>query len=159
MINAELERIKIKNDTQKLIDSLIDRFYYRPLPEGLSEQARNTYKKRIPDLFKIKPIGDMYLVDLKTYQEIALGYERIVIGDYGAFVEIKDEDILKRNIIIKPGEEKRFTKQYSNCKYYWYCPTSNLETKLYKQRRKVGYADYKVGYWYVSVFDVDIVER
>ena len=77
--------------------------------------------------------GTIY--DALTGVKIASGYTRLVIGDYGAYLEISEEQIEFNNICIKNGQEWRLDKQrYPNSKYYWYV-TDNIEgaTKIYYQ--------------------------
>lgn len=62
---------------------------------------------------------------------IATGYQRIVIGDYGAYIEIPPRMIIVDNLKIKSGEEYRFQERYKNVKYYWLCPITDEEVKIY----------------------------
>lgn len=83
--------------------------------------------------------------------QIAIGYFRIVIGDYGAYVEIPELWMFKNKIKIKPHEEYRLELPYNaTVKYLWYCPTFDEDIKIYYQLRKVEYADYKPGYYYIA---------
>lgn len=88
--------------------------------------------------------------------KISNSYDRIVIGDYGAFIEIDKKDMIKENIKIKEGEEYRIydTRYSNNVKYFWYTTKDNSNIKIYYQRRKVNYADYKIDKYYVSVHEV-----
>ncbi|MHA2066923.1 MAG: hypothetical protein ACXABY_21345 [Candidatus Thorarchaeota archaeon] len=86
---------------------------------------------------------------------IAWGYERIVVGDYGAYLEISPEDMILDNICQRwKGEPKRAVK------YIWMqlrrLPRSGHNIKIYHQQATVRYADYKPGMYYVSVDDVQI---
>lgn len=95
---------------------------------------------------------------------IAKGYERIVVGDYGAYLEIKPNDLIVP-LKIKEGQEWRLDREYlvkheleNNIKYVWYTyiPTSRTnEIKVYYQLNPVKYADYKRGFYYISVLDFD----
>jgi hypothetical protein len=92
-----------------------------------------------------------YKVDLynDANTKIAVGYNRIVIGDYGAYVEISPEDMVLENIKPKwPGTPKRPVK------YIWLETNDELETKIYLQKSAVKYADYQPGLYYVAPADI-----
>ena len=129
-------------------------YAYKKLPSSLSLIVRKEYGRYLPDFFlseqnKYKPLFT------RDGIQIAKKWNRIVIGDYGAFVEINPEDICKENFIVKPGEEYRTNDSYysNNIKYHWYIPKSGSESKLYFQQREVTYADYKSNMWYVSPYE------
>jgi len=98
------------------------------------------------------------------YEPLAEGYERIVYGDHGPYVEFKQERINWK--ICRP--ERRGMGYYDT-----YLARGNKVTKLYIQRFPVkdlpnppkgkyahnnncpeGYADYKTGMVYVSTDDI-----
>lgn len=89
---------------------------------------------------------------------IATGYNRVVIGDYGAFVEFDKTQVIKQNIKVKVGQEYRYNdKQYSeNVKYLWLTAKDNSDCKIYFQKKTVNYADYKEGMFYISPYEVKI---
>jgi hypothetical protein len=95
---------------------------------------------------------------------IAEGYNGIVKTDEGEmYYEFEDSHIKKENIHIpararwRVNSDKAFYVEYrSNCQ---------RNVKLYHQLKLVSYADYKIGRWYISVYDViyevegDIIEH
>lgn len=87
---------------------------------------------------------------------IAYTYNRIVIGHYGAFIEMKTDDIYEKNIKIKRGQEYRVIdrKYRDKVKYQWFTTKDESDCKLYKQMREVAYADYITGKWYISPFEI-----
>jgi hypothetical protein len=87
---------------------------------------------------------------------IAYKYNRIVIGHYGAFIEIEKDDIYRDNVKCEPGQEYRIRdRRYRDkVKYQWYTAKDNSHCKLYKQTRQVAYADYQEDMWYISPFEV-----
>jgi hypothetical protein len=87
---------------------------------------------------------------------IAYKYNRIVIGHYGAFIEIEDDDIYDKNVKCEPGQEYRIRdRRYRDkVKYQWYTAKDHSHCKLYKQKRQVAYADYQENMWYISPFEV-----
>ena len=78
-----------------------------------------------------------------------------MVGDYGAFIEFSEDDITEE-FIIQPGQEYRVNdEKYKNkVKYIWLTINDGSNIKIYKQKRKVTYADYKSKKYYVSVHEV-----
>lgn len=85
----------------------------------------------------------------KSGQEIAIGYNRIVIGERGPYIEF--DDIIVDNSIIPPDQKWRL---YSDVAYYVERRTTSDNIKIYHQRLTVNYADYKIGKYYISPFDL-----
>lgn len=85
---------------------------------------------------------------------IASDYTRLVQGGRGDYLEMADDMIVKENIEIQPGQKFRLdTEQQSRVFYHWY-RTKQGWYKLYYQIRLVGYADYKIGFWYIDPLHV-----
>lgn len=80
---------------------------------------------------------------------IATGYTRVVIGKRGPYIEFSDDQILKENIQVPEKEKYRLDVDYV---YYHEYRTKQDFVKLYFQRKTVDYADYRVGFWYISPF-------
>lgn len=79
----------------------------------------------------------------------ANGYERIVHGGRGDYMELKKEQICiplrsKFNAILP----SRITNNESF--YYYYLVPFGRDEKIYWQCMTVNYADYKIGYYYIS---------
>ena len=128
-------------------------YKYKPLPCEESIEARREYENNLPAGFSAKKTISFPLYSRQGLK-IANGFRRIVIGDYGAFIEI--EEIVMDNICVKPGQEFRINdKRYSiNIKYHWYTTKDDSDAKLYFQQKGVSYADYKPGMWYISPYEV-----
>jgi hypothetical protein len=78
----------------------------------------------------------------------ASGYERVVHGGRGAYVELTKEEILvslKSHFDTKVPEEITPEPFF----YHWLDPIGRTE-KIYWQINTVKYADYKIGYYYIS---------
>lgn len=138
---------------QKQAD-LAKQYGYKKLDEKLSYETRKEYASNLPDFFyfecnKKEPIHSRDGVLL------AKKWQRVVIGDYGAFIEIDDKDACRENLSVKKGEEYRIDDpKYSNSvKYQWFVPCNGYEAKMYFQQAEVVYADYKAGKWYVSPYE------
>jgi len=87
---------------------------------------------------------------------ISNGYNRIVIGDYGAFIEFDKDQVVRESLKVKTGQEYRINdpKYSEHVKYYWLTPKDKSDMKVYFQKRTVIYADYKVDMFYVSVYEI-----
>jgi hypothetical protein len=76
---------------------------------------------------------------------VARGYNRVVIGDRGPYIEFDSYQIIKNFHKIDNPSHKYYEEYRSNCK-------SNV--KIYYQLLPVNYADYKIGKFYISPFDL-----
>ena len=116
--------------------------YYQPFDTEDSKLLREYYKKTCPIIehTSIKNTNDTM---------IAVDYRRIVYGDYGAYVEIEPNDMTLSNLEYRFGN--RPTRPV---KYLWMQTVDSLKTKVYHQQGTVRYADYIVGMYYVSPFDI-----
>ncbi len=93
----------------------------------------------------------------------AQGYCRIVYGDHGPYVEFEQ-------VHLQVPLRNKFPTTPKDAFYVWMVPTDGSQLKVYHQLRTVeylknppaggfrgnreeGYADYKVGYIYVSPYD------
>lgn len=140
-------------NTLKLEAGLAKKYKYKPLSCILSEKARNFYKRNIPEW--LKENGDNIPLYTNKGSLIAKRYTRIVIGDYGAFIEFELEDIEKiGSFRIAPGQEYRIEDRYKNVKYLWFTIADGSNIKIYFQKGLVDYADYKINKFYVSVHEV-----
>jgi hypothetical protein len=110
---------------------------------------------------------------------IAKGYNRVVYGDHGPYVEFEPRHILVP-LISKFGNNVDFNNIPDNPKYYYYwmqymyypikfyfqlktvkkCPNApyRKDGKPYKFNRIEGYADYKIGKIYVDPYEFGIIK-
>jgi hypothetical protein len=107
-----------------------------------------TYEKRL----KIPHSKRNDSLTLKTENGLILatGYNRIVIGSRGPYVEFHPEHIVCANIVVPTNQSWRL--KHDNVYYNEYRSRDYCNVKLYEQRRVVDYADYIVGMWYISPF-------
>lgn len=83
---------------------------------------------------------------------IATAYERVVIGGRGPYVEFLPGQVVAESFHIPKEQEYRLTADYVY--YVEYRSNCIANVKAYFQRRAVDYADYRVGHWYISPFDI-----
>lgn len=138
-------------DTRTIETELAQQYHYKPLPKQLSEEYRNLYTINIPDF--LNNHQSLYTVN---HTLICSNFNRIVIGDYGAFVEFLSEQANKESFIIAPGQEYRLFPRYNNVKYIWLTISDSSNVKIYYQKNTVKYADYIPKRYYVSVHEVTI---
>lgn len=136
-----------------VIDSLITTYKYKRLPYDLSLKVRDLYRKHIPPFLKEE--GDNKKLYSLSNALIANAYERIVIGDYGAYVEFTEVQANKEAFIIAPKQGYRVTDhRYKDLVKFIWLTTEEQDIKIYYQKKPVVYADYKVGYYYVSILEL-----
>lgn len=133
----------------KIVAENLSRGQHTPLSQNLSDSIRIKYFNEIP-LF-LKTCGDDKPIFNRCGTEISSGYDKIVIGDYGAYVEIPEGLINKDKI-----EHKFCGQKKSDIFYEWMFTKDKCATKVYYQLRRVKYADYCPGKYYVSVHDVKV---
>ena len=135
---------------------LAEKYQYKPLPGDLSGKYREFFRQNIP-AFLNEDGADRPLRTAKG-TIIADGYDRIVVGDYGAFIEFGKDRLGQDTVpfVITPGQEYRVhDERYSrNVKYVWMTVPDGSNIKIYLQKKRVSYADYKPGKYYVSVHEV-----
>lgn len=136
-------------------EKLAQKYKYKKLNSILSQKVRKKYEENIPKGFKIEGDRDCRLYT-KNGLLIAIGYERIVIGDYGAFIEFDSFQAVLKNIKVKEGQEYRIndSNYKEHVKYYWLTAKDKSNIKIYQQIKEVSYADYKAGMYYVSPYEV-----
>lgn len=135
-----------------LSDELSNKYKYKKLSDKLSNIARNIYANTIPAFLlsfdKTKPLYTL------NGSLICSGYDRIVIGDYGAYIEFSSEQANKDLFTIATGQEYRIDNlRYANVKYAWLTINDGSQIKIYYQKNTVSYADYKPQYYYISVYE------
>jgi len=143
------------------------------------------YNNRIEDKSKLENIlnlqeeGDLNKIFLLPNGKVfAEGYNRIVYGDHGPYIEFNKSHI-KCKLYSRFGnkiDEENLPKD-SKYYYFWLFPHGSEKTKVYLQikpvtdlpnapkredgkksafNRKEGYADYKSGMYYVDPYSLSI---
>lgn len=123
----------------------IENNYWSPLPKDISKLVREHYRVNC----KFSLDGSNKLICNKAGTKIAVGFNRVVIGDYGAYLEITSGQLCHENI-----QNKWNRKPNRPVKYIWMETKDELRTKIYFQQVTVKYADYVVGRYYVNPDEV-----
>ena len=86
---------------------------------------------------------------------VAMGYNRVVIGDRGPYIELLNEHILFDGLYIPKDQHWRFETSWREKVYYFEFRTiDDSYVKVYLQNRRVSYADYIKDRWYISPFEL-----
>jgi len=130
-------------------------------------------KKKIEALYDLDEFGDhrreFHLIESKDIL-LAVGYNRIVYGDHGPYVEF-DREHFKLELFPKFN-----TKCPQDAYYEWMTVHEDQNLKVYRQLREVrnlpnppspgfrgnrveGYADYLTGKYYIDPYSIQIGAR
>lgn len=87
---------------------------------------------------------------------IAKGYVRVIDGGRGPYIEFRRDQIQFDNLYVPKECRWRFAEDEigKNAYYFEYRSMDAAYVKVYRQKRTVSYADYKIGLWYISPEDV-----
>lgn len=148
---------KIGREMLDFQERLAKEYGYAPIGYNLFlGDVRQKYRDALPGWCKLN--GCIIPCYTLSGTLIAKGYNRIVIGDYGAFVEFTSEQAVKSNMIVQPGQEYRITdpRFSERVKYFWYTAKDDSGVKIYFQQKTVTYADYLPGMYYVSPYELQV---
>lgn len=87
---------------------------------------------------------------------VATGYQRVVIGERGPYIEFSSEQIIKNALYVPDSCVWRLQ---STLVFYHEWRSKQDYVKFYYQRKKVGYADYRRGFWYASTFALRLADN
>lgn len=135
-------------------EQLAHQYRYKPIHRTFFLDVRTEYEDALPDWCNVA--GDDISLETVSGTVIANGYTRIVIGDYGSFIEISPSQILMDKLHVREGQTYRIEdpRYAEHVKYLWYTANDRSDVKVYLQKRTVEYADYKPWMIYVSVYEV-----
>ena len=136
-------------------EDLAKRYKYAPIePNLLDGDVREKYLEALPDWCCLT--GDNVPLCTVAGTVICSAYEKIVVGDYGAYIQMAEEQMNLSVLRCKPGEEYRYQdERYAkNVKYLWLTPKDDSDCKVYLQKKTVEYANYEPKKFYISVYEV-----
>lgn len=110
--------------------------------------------KTYSELLNIPELGGKIPLIAKFSEKtvIATGYERVVIGQRGPYVEFTKKQILEKGLYIPTKQLYRLSDPKV---YYIEFRTIQGNAKVYYQMRTVAYADYKIEHFYISPNDLE----
>ena len=136
----------------ELQKDLAENYKYRPIPQNYRDEIHNFYRDNLPPEFRLE--GDRAPLFSSSGLKLCEGYDRIVIGDYGAFVEIPPNNIVTENIRVQEGQEYRdFNPRYNHTKLSLLTPKDDSGIRISYQKKSVDYGDFKPGFYYISPYD------
>ena len=142
---------QMKHTIKKKFNIDLDNADYKKLDAITSKSIRGYYESYLNQI-TLDPSKPLY-----THNGIKLseGFERVVIGDYGAYIEYDLSQVPKgEKYIYETGEEYRVQPYWRNrVKYIWYT-TEQHDCKIYWQLKTVSYADYKTKKFFVSPYEI-----
>lgn len=121
-------------------------------------------KKELLSLIPLNEFGDDETI-FQTSNNLILciGYNRIVFGDHGPYLEFEKENVIFDNWICKRKNIGYYDKYYPTDKtsillYAQRSTVNNLPnppkgSRSFEGNRKEGYADYIVGRYYISPYE------
>lgn len=135
---------------------------YNALTENESQIIRELHLERLRGHFKQFATDGTFALPIRLTDgtELLSGYNRIVTGDHGSYIEFDENDLLLP-IRTKKGQEWRESEEY-DCKYYWKQPVTKdkdgndvgRNVKIYYQIKKVKYANYLTKMMYIDPHEV-----
>ncbi len=178
--SMKFEMSEIGKESLKKQADLAEEYSYKKLPGKAAGSALKYYIDNLPEDFALDYERDLpltgftpglmecaekpgYEIEAKSFPMFsrdgtlfAKGFDRVVVGHYGAFIEIDPKDMLMDAVKVKPGQEYRINdeKFRERVKYQWFTTKDNSDCKLYFQQKGVTYADYRPNKWYVSPYEV-----
>ena len=112
---------------------------------------------KIIDRLNISIVGNKDLLFYTKSGILAKGYNRVVLGERGPYIEFEKNNFIDFSKLVIPESEKYRLK--SKVVFYIEYRTELDYVKVYFQKRVVDYADYKIGKFYISPFDLFINEK
>lgn len=95
----------------------------------------------------------------QTGLQLANGYNRVVIGERGPYVEFQHDHLYMTNLFVPEKEQWRLDPTNSKIYYHEYRSIDDAYVKVYYQLKTVAYADYKIGLYYISPFDLYYMQK
>mgnify|MGYP000837143077 CR=1 FL=1 len=110
-------------------EQLARQYRYKPISRTFFQDVRTEFEDALPDWCVMS--GNSVTLATLCGTEIANGYTRIVIGDYGAFVELSPSQICMDKLHVKEGQTYRIddSRYAEHVKYLWYTATTSLMSR------------------------------
>jgi len=122
----------------------------------MRKKYREDCRKRliIPEIYPLTEIvsrGNIYFYT-KSGTPIAKNYVRVVIGDRGPYIEFTEKNM--NHDALRIPDSQMWRVSHGGCYYIELRSTDEAYVKVYLQKRAVKYADYVVGFYYISPFEL-----
>lgn len=118
--------------------------YYKPLGPRMRAVARAYWQASLPAWLQARPSARFHVLVTSAGLPVARGWTRVVVGDYGAYLEFAPHQVALSHLTAGSGGSA----------YNWLRSRDSVGIKVYEQLRTVLYADYKPGFYYIAPSDV-----
>ena len=108
-------------------------------------------KKCYTDLLNISEDGGRIKLKTKSNTIVCNGYDRIVFGGRGPYIEFNKNQLLDNAFFVPKSQLYRISDSRI---YYIEFRTIENDIKVYYQMRSVAYADYLINHFYISPLDL-----
>lgn len=102
--------------------------------------------------FNISVDGGLDFLYTRTGLKVSEGFERVVVGARGPYVEFQTEQLCLDSLHIP--KQCRYRVGNPDVYYTEYRTKDKAFVKVYRQKEGVGYADYKIDCWYMAPSDL-----
>ncbi|KKK71190.1 hypothetical protein LCGC14_2916390 [marine sediment metagenome] len=102
--------------------------------------------------FNVSPEGDSGCLYTSTGLKVSEGFERIVIGGRGPYIEFQTDQLFLP--VLHIPQHCQYRVDSPRVYYIEYRTKDEAGVKVYHQKKVVSYADYKIGLWYISPSDL-----
>ena len=140
--HGEIGKIESGQAPEKLL-AIYNRYIDDPVIEWKTA-ALKRFSSIIGLRIPLEGNGEMRL-DTANGLQIANGYNRVVVGGRGPYIEFDPSQIVGTNL-HKPKQKHIYYEEWRS--------NDDSNVKVYEQKRTVKYADYKPGLYYVSPSDL-----
>lgn len=94
-------------------------------------------------------VGNLVEIQTRSGVRVATGFNRIILGERGAYVEFLTSQVLQETFTVPNSQSWRLRGLSGFRAFYDEYRTAD-DVKVYHQKRRVSYADYVIGRWYIS---------
>lgn len=130
-------------------EELRSNYRNRPLPVELSSYLRNhVYPHIIPDFLVDNPKIPLYS---RLGLQLTTGYTRICMTDYGPYIEVAGDQIIKEAILQSTGQSRNAEANVASFLLY---KSQDSMVIIRYQAKEVAQSPFKQQYFYISVLDV-----
>ena len=96
------------------------------------------------------------MIYTESGEPVATSFTRLVVGERGAYLEFKKENIIIKNINMPTDQKWRPLSCRQNKAFYIEYRTNQDNIKIYYQKKTVTYADYLIDHLYIALDDIYI---
>ena len=154
-ITPNVNEEKAAAEVHSYIKDMVAKYHHRPIPTTpATGNVKTYYRDKLPAWAK-KKISRKYPLYTKNGEKVCERYERIVIGDYGAYVEISASHLSDNHFIYidqnNPIDETISSRHSSHMTL---ALNDESSYTIYFQVKPVPYGNFIPGRFYIDPYDV-----